>query len=101
MPALLEGSDGREARVRNRLWTAGNYILAVLLALMGVPNLAGSLGALRLDDSWRVDTYLAVLNHCTFGGRYVWTYGPLGFADFPKLVSRHLLAPAVVLQVAL
>jgi hypothetical protein len=101
MLSSLQNSDNREARARDRLWVGGNYILAVLLALMSIPYLAGALGSSPLNDSWQVDNYLAVLNHFTFGTRYVWTYGPLGFADTPKVVSRHLLMVSVVLQTTL
>src|SRR5262249_28707887 len=90
-----------KAHAGQRLWIAGNYLLAVLLALMRLPFLARALGPNRLDDSWSVDNYLAVLNHATFGTSYIWTFGPLGFVNSPKLVSRHLLAVSVVLQVTL
>jgi hypothetical protein len=83
------------------LWIVGNYILAILLALMSIPFLANPLGSNRYDDSWQVDTYLAVFNRFAFGARYVWTYGPLGFADFPKLVSPRLLMISVALQLIL
>ena len=93
-PRDAQGSTGGRASLA---WAA-NSTLAFLLAMLHVPHLANPLGANPLDDSWRVDNYLAVLHHLAFGATYVWTYGPLGFVESPIEIDRGLLAVSDVVQ---
>jgi hypothetical protein len=93
------GFRGQTNSWQDLLGWFGNYILALVLALFHLPHLAGPLGMNRLDDSWRVDNYVAVAHHLVFGNQYLWTYGPLGFIDSPIEFDRLLLAIADGLQV--
>ena len=86
-----------------RLYCAANYAIALLLSLMQVGPPARSVlqSSNTLDPSWMVDAYLAAAGHAKFGSSYVWSYGPLGFADFVLPISRHLMNAAELIEIAL
>lgn len=87
-----QGPRASRFRVLDRLTLP--YIVAVALALLGMPELFQSPINMRdsLDSSWMTYNVLAVRYHITFGSRFIWTYGPLGFLNIPTAVSRPMLA---------
>jgi hypothetical protein len=76
---------------------AESIVFGGLLALLGM-NLSTVRPAWGIDSSFRVGLTEAVLDHLTFGVDVVWPYGPLGFLGGPTMLSRGLLAIAVVYQ---
>lgn len=53
---------------------------SILVFLLLPENLVNPISP-GLDPSWHIATELAVINDLTFGGNFVFTYGPLGFLD--------------------
>lgn len=93
---------GKLSLIRSRsLWTLLS-MLGIILGLVGVPTYFQSIDAPdTLDASWVTYTHTALLNHLRFGIDYIWTYGPLGFLDFPLAYSRRLFVFAFIGQVIL
>ena len=69
----------------------------LLLALLGM-NLSTVRPTPGIDSSFRVGLTEAVLERMQFGVDIVWPYGPLGFLGGPTLISRGLLAVAILYQ---
>jgi hypothetical protein len=74
-------------------------LLGVLLALVGM-NLSTVIPEWGIDSSFRVLLTEATLDRRQFGVDLIWPYGSLGFLAGPTLISRGLLALAIVYQLA-
>jgi len=96
---------GARNRVRSDRWLAARRWLR---ALAHSSWLRGSVVALLswgvvlagpgvgLDPSWQTGLYLAAHEHLRFGPEVVYTYGPLGFLEFPLLAYQQLVRLAFV-----
>ena len=85
---------------RTRMWPALSLkplVGGMLLALVGM-NLSTVRPTRSIDSSFRVGLTEAVLERMQFGVDIVWPYGPLGFLGGPTLISRGLLAVAILYQ---
>jgi hypothetical protein len=84
---------------RNRLpvLAGKTLLLGILLALVGM-NLSTVVPEWGIDSSFRVLLTEATLQQRQFGVDLIWPYGPLGFLAGPTLLSRGLLAVAIVYQ---
>jgi hypothetical protein len=84
---------------QNLLTTPGaqTLLLGLLLALVGM-NLSTVVPEWGIDSSFRVLLTEATLDGRQFGVDLIWPYGSLGFLAGPTLISRGLLALAIVYQ---
>ena len=72
------------ARLPGSSWVWG----AVVLVLGWRISLAGPQAG--FDPSWNAGLYMAAHEHLQFGRQIMYTYGPLGFLDFPLLAYPGL-----------
>jgi hypothetical protein len=90
------------ATVRNRLFVGqrGIWITAAIVALFAWPVAIG-IPSPSLDASWMSGLYMGIGDGKNFGTEVVFTYGPLGFLDWPVLWSSWLAVVAYVFSAAI
>jgi hypothetical protein len=88
------------ATVRDRLFVGRRrvWITAAIVALLAWPITFGVPGP-GLDASWMSGLYMGISHGKDFGTEVVFTYGPLGFLDWPILFYSWLPVLALVFSV--
>ena len=88
--------NGLESKLRSWLevipkWNPPSLIPGLIVALLGwTVGFAHPFGG--LDTSWLVGLYIASHQNLQYGTEIVFTYGPLGFLNFPWLLYPGALA---------
>jgi hypothetical protein len=82
----------------------GRSTYATAVGGCAIALLTWSLTSIRptygLDPSWVEGLHLAHIHRISYGSRFVWTYGPLGYLSFPLAVSTATLIEAMVFSTA-
>lgn len=115
-PAARELSRLRSPRWRGARSVAGLCLVGAAIGSLAIGPLSqyASPSIYDLDPSWELSLGAALAQHLQFGTQYLFTYGPLGFLEFPLVyptttltytaasvnIIIHLLYPAAMLLFA-
>src|SRR5258708_5450316 len=103
-PALARAGSGN----RWRLAAAPRAQLRLLLGLMWaasvfvitIPTAVEPVGT-SLDESWVMGLIIGAHAHRQWGSQVIFTYGPLGYLDFPKFVFFDTWLSSILVKLAI